>query len=275
MTILTLVLMATATVPLQKVDWNAAKEIAPGVRYRAFAVETPRLMKGYMTRVDLTKNDVMSSEKGMKRERTAEFARRLRACGTNVVVAVNMCPWSGAGTGDDPKGIREFKLDGLNVQNGEIASDKAIKGWFDGFFAVRKDGTPEILHVPPEQSLGDYRILLNGYGRVLKDGAPFGRSRESDLHPRTAVGLSKDRRYLFLLAVDGRQPGWSLGANCADLAKFLLEAGAWDAANMDGGGSTTLVCRDAKTGDFKMMNRHDALHFYTRAVAINLAVIGK
>ena len=258
----------------EKVDWNKAKEISPGVRYREFAVETPRMMKCYMARVDLTQNDLVSSEKGMKRERTLEFAKRLRGGGTNVVVAVNMCPWGG-GCGDSPESIANYRLDGLNVQNGEISSDKAVKGWFDGFFGVRKDGTPEVLDVPPETTLGEYRILLNGYARVLKDGVPFNRRKEKSLHPRTAVGVSKDRRYVYLLAVDGRQKGWSLGADYEDEAKFMLEAGAWDAVNMDGGGSTTIVCRDAKAKRLRMMNRHDAMGAYTRAVAISLAVVPK
>lgn len=61
------------------------------------------------------------------------------------------------------------------------------------------------------------------------------------LHPRTAVGLNRLENKLFLAVVDGRQPGYSEGVTLPELAKILLDAGAWDALNLDGGGSTALV----------------------------------
>jgi len=59
-------------------------------------------------------------------------------------------------------------------------------------------------------------------------------------HPRTAAGVSRDGRTLVLLVVDGRQPGWSIGATLPELAALLLEAGAWNAVNLDGGGSSAI-----------------------------------
>lgn len=59
-------------------------------------------------------------------------------------------------------------------------------------------------------------------------------------HPRTAVAKLKDGR-LLLVTVDGRQPGYSAGINLPDLAALLLELGAAEAMNLDGGGSTTMV----------------------------------
>jgi exopolysaccharide biosynthesis protein len=46
------------------------------------------------------------------------------------------------------------------------------------------------------------------------------------------------------LIVDGRQPNYSLGASLTDLFKMMKAAGAYNAINMDGGGSTTLVYHD-------------------------------
>jgi hypothetical protein len=59
------------------------------------------------------------------------------------------------------------------------------------------------------------------------------------LHPRTAVGYTRDRKLLWLV-VDGRQAS-SQGANFDDLADIFLGLGAVEALNLDGGGSTTLV----------------------------------
>ncbi len=62
----------------------------------------------------------------------------------------------------------------------------------------------------------------------------------SDRHPRTAIAKLKDGRIL-LATIDGRQPGVSVGMTLAELASLLLEFGAVDGINLDGGGSTTMV----------------------------------
>ena len=59
-------------------------------------------------------------------------------------------------------------------------------------------------------------------------------------HPRTALGLSEDRRTLILVTVDGRSSE-SEGMTCPELAALMAELGAHDAINLDGGGSTAMV----------------------------------
>ena len=49
---------------------------------------------------------------------------------------------------------------------------------------------------------------------------------------------------LLLVAVDGRQAS-SVGMSLAELARTMIGLGAWDALNLDGGGSTTLVVGDS------------------------------
>ena len=61
----------------------------------------------------------------------------------------------------------------------------------------------------------------------------------SDRHPRSAVASLADGRIL-LAVVDGRQAA-SVGMSLDELARLLLEYGATDAMNLDGGGSTTMV----------------------------------
>lgn len=65
-------------------------------------------------------------------------------------------------------------------------------------------------------------------------------------HPRTAAGVSRDGRTLWLVVVEGRQPDWSVGMTLPEVAEFLIGLGAYDAVNLDGGGSTTL---DFRPGD--------------------------
>ncbi|MFZ5481622.1 MAG: phosphodiester glycosidase family protein [Myxococcota bacterium] len=85
-----------------------------------------------------------------------------------------------------------------------------------------------------------------------------------DLHPRTAVGLSRDRRTLWFVVVDGRSDE-SEGMTCPDLADLLVDLGAWDALNLDGGGSSTLwvegdgVVNDPSDGSERVVANHLAV----------------
>ncbi len=63
-------------------------------------------------------------------------------------------------------------------------------------------------------------------------------------HPRTAVGILPDGKWLFVIA-DGRQPGYSMGVNFQELAHFMLKKGCIYALNMGGGGCSTLFLEDA------------------------------
>lgn len=56
-------------------------------------------------------------------------------------------------------------------------------------------------------------------------------------HPRTAIGFN--RRYFFLVAVDGRQKELSIGMSFVELASLMKQIGCTEALNLDGGGSTT------------------------------------
>ncbi len=59
--------------------------------------------------------------------------------------------------------------------------------------------------------------------------------------PRSVLALNADRSGLWLIVVDGRQPGYSEGVNLPELVDLLKSIGATDALNLDGGGSAVLV----------------------------------
>jgi exopolysaccharide biosynthesis protein len=61
-----------------------------------------------------------------------------------------------------------------------------------------------------------------------------------ETHPRTAVAVLEDGRAVLLVA-DGRHPPERVGMSLDDLARLLIDFGARDAINLDGGGSTTMV----------------------------------
>ena len=76
-------------------------------------------------------------------------------------------------------------------------------------------------------------LIINGE-KVIKSGdGGWG------ISPRSAIGQKKDGTILFLV-IDGRQPGYSIGATLVDMQNIMYEQGAEIAANLDGGSSTTL-----------------------------------
>jgi hypothetical protein len=60
-------------------------------------------------------------------------------------------------------------------------------------------------------------------------------------HPRTAVGFDNSGRWLLMMVVDGRQPGYSEGISLFELASLFREHGCTWALNLDGGGSSIML----------------------------------
>ena len=60
----------------------------------------------------------------------------------------------------------------------------------------------------------------------------------SGLNPRTAIGQRSDGAILMLV-IEGRQPN-RLGATMTDLAQIMLDFGAMNACNLDGGSSSMM-----------------------------------
>lgn len=96
--------------------------------------------------------------------------------------------------------------------------------------------TQTILGGGPQLIRGGEVSITNQQEKILP-------SFVSDLHPRTAIA-DLDSGKVLLVTVDGRQPGVSVGMSLNELAELLLEFGAVEAINLDGGGSTTMVVRD-------------------------------
>jgi hypothetical protein len=63
--------------------------------------------------------------------------------------------------------------------------------------------------------------------------------------PSLAAGVDREGRRLFLLLVDGRQPGYSEGVTPRELGELMRSLGAWQAIQLDGGGSATMVTAGA------------------------------
>jgi len=106
--------------------------------------------------------------------------------------------------------------------------------------------------------IGDQTGVVNGGPRLLEDGEPeitayeegfvypenpefyyrFGERR----NPRTLAGTTPGDN-LLLVAVDGRRPGYSVGASFEESAGIMDALRSDEAVNLDGGGSTGMTVR--------------------------------
>lgn len=140
---------------------------------------------------------------------------------------------NGHGTGGLPLGIL--------LENGSLLhTDASEKHHLIGFdknnVLVVGDYSMENINTLGIRDAISFRpfLIVNGKPVINKGNGGWG------VQPRSAIGQRKDGTVL-LLAIDGRQPLVSLGATLKDVQDILLEYGAYNAANLDGGSSTTLI----------------------------------
>ena len=148
-----------------------------------------------------------------------------------------------AGGFDDPNGQGDGSIpDSLVVVDGEIYY--AGNGYRDGFVGFDSN---YIMHVgrPTTTEIREKDIRYGVcFGPVLiSNGVPADPDvLSSGLNPRTAIGQRSDGAVLMLV-IDGRQV-ISLGATFQDLVDIMLEYGAVNACNLDGGSSTLMWYED-------------------------------
>lgn len=95
---------------------------------------------------------------------------------------------------------------------------------------------------------------LSGERMLVEKGEIVPGLDDSALEPRTAIGINRNGRWLFLAVVDGRQPFYSQGVTFKELADILKDNGAYFAMALDGGGSSTLVIKDPVSGKPLILN---------------------
>jgi len=89
-------------------------------------------------------------------------------------------------------------------------------------------------------------LVCDGKVRVTNEEEGLFIHGEKDIHPRSAIGYTKDGR-VIALAVQGRTPGVASGVTLAEEAKVLLDLGCYEALNLDGGGSSCMLVNGKET----------------------------
>jgi len=136
---------------------------------------------------------------------------------------------------------KRVDIAGLAAAEGRLRSapDSNLASlWIDAAGAVRT-GTPADL-APVRQGVSAW------IDQLLVDGQVVARP-DTQLHPRTLVGVDAEGRFLLLAVADGRQKGYSEGISLPEAAAVMRQHGCRDAINLDGGGSSIMLVRDQQS----------------------------
>lgn len=163
--------------------------------------------------------------------------------------------------------------DGSSVINGVRVPGADGKNYpFHGFFGIKTDGTAIIGDYGDDwqQEKDHLQQASGGQFWMVKDGAVQNFNgqvisdtshpdydeqtyyRHNDRHPRTAVGIRSDGT-VFFVVIDGRGANNSTGFYIEELGHYMKELGAYQALNMDGGGSSTAVTIN-EHGEYSVKN---------------------
>ncbi|MGH9456302.1 MAG: phosphodiester glycosidase family protein [Thermoanaerobaculia bacterium] len=215
------------------------ESVGPGVDYREFREGT---LHAHVARIDLRDDRIRliassESEKGM---RTSDWAEQ-----KETIVAINADYFD---ENHDPVGLA-FGPCGIWDGTSDTRREGVVAA---GLARVEIREQADVMNPIPEW----VEQAVSGWPLIIADCQPFSSSRlpgsdgfTRSPHPRTAVGVSGDGRYLYFVAADGRREGVP-GLTLAELADFMYEElDVCRALNLDGGGSTTMVIGD------RIMNR--------------------
>lgn len=220
--------------------WPAALdvEVAPGIHVRRFAKELPRPLVVSVAEVDLSTPglEIVTTAVGEDGTVAARTTRQF-ADAHHAQLAVNAqffapfwskTPWDVYPREGDPVAPL-----GLVAADGHVVDEG---GWFGTTVWFSREGEPSL----SRPARGERWDAITGRHRLLADGRVVAPNK-AELAPRVALGLDIGARRMWLVVVDGRQPGYAEGVTLRELAEIVCDAGARDAVELDGGGSAAMV----------------------------------
>lgn len=132
------------------------------------------------------------------------------------------------------------EIAGLMIEDGKLIAGNSYTGYET--VGITEDNVLVVssgMTYSKMQSL-NFRCAATFGPVIIVNGKPtFYGSGGYGIHPRTAIGQTKDGAILMLV-IDGRQSD-SMGATLGQVRDILLNYGAYNAFNLDGGASTTMV----------------------------------
>lgn len=132
-------------------------------------------------------------------------------------------------------------------------------------------GDPIKVDVSLKPNIENIKFAIGAGTVLVKDGKKTEITHNvSGNNPRTVFGTDKEGKKVYLITVDGRLSK-SVGVTLSVLADFLVEYGVYNAVNLDGGGSTTLVSKSLGNDKNEVVNLPSGGSL--RAVANGIGII--
>src|SRR5690349_5100702 len=225
-----------------------------GVTYRRIVRYFPRPMIAHVLTIDTKAKGIeflvtpadSEGETPLKARTTSQFLEEF-----NLQIAINgggFSPWWSHSPADYYPHVDDSVAPfGFTASDGKVYWTTAeTEGIPPALFISRRNvisfnNKPNRVHTAIS---GDRMIVLKGAIAPDLDG--------QELDPRTAIGINRNGRYLYLVVVDGRQPFYSDGATFTELAQLLIDQGAYAGMSLDGGGSSTMVVEE--DGGHRILN---------------------
>jgi len=115
-------------------------------------------------------------------------------------------------------------------------------------------GNPVTLDIQLDFSLDNVEWSVGGLNYLVKNGQVNDISDEVlGTHPRTCIGFNKDNTEMILVTIDGRNKDY-IGVKQTELSQIMVSLGAYNAINMDGGGSTTMGVDFLRNSNITVVN---------------------
>lgn len=136
-----------------------------------------------------------------------------------------------------------------------LPGDSVIAGYGTNAYALdEKYQIGNAVSITFDPSISDVLLSISGGSRLVNDGAVAPITQGSDArHPRTAMAILQGGRQLLLVTVDGRS-ATHRGITQTELAQLLVNMGAFQAINLDGGGSTQMMVRQPHQSSLHIAN---------------------
>jgi len=164
----------------------------------------------------------------------------------------------------DPSGV--LKCDG--IWHGLASKKRGSIGWndrkvyIDRLMTIQTDQGVKIEpYFEPDNDWSDIENIVGGVPVLIKKGTIINDYRPEKIgiptfvtlkHCRTAIGLLKDRRWVFVV-ISGKTKYIS-GFTIKELAHYMLKLGCVEAVNLDGGRSSSMVLNDELVNQNKTHN---------------------
>lgn len=255
---------------------NYEEKLWQGINYRRVVIKNPQLASVHIVEIDLNAKDIhflVSPPDNLVKfdlnaQTTSHFLEKY-----NLQVAINgsfFAPFHSHGPLDyyphegDPVDVL-----GLAISSGKTYSsdypDWAVFCATKNHVSISKAGCDK-----------DTQQAIAGKELVVKQGqlntAQLKGKYAKGTYPRTAIAVNKEETKVWFVVVDGRQKKYSEGISLDGLSNLLISLGAYNAINLDGGGSSTLVTQQGGKAKLLSAPFHTKIPMNERPVANHLGV---